>query len=210
MLNMIAAGSMALSLLAPMSTLTAASTDEVTAPEGVSVDVVTVNGSGCPAGWGVVTRSSGGTSFEITSPAYFAWAGGDADPTEFRRNCQISMQINKPQGLTYAVAQIESSGFAHLAPGASGVSRVSFYFQGMSPTTALSETFTGPMSGSWQTAPVVDSASLVYAPCDVDRNLNINTELRVSAGTSDPAVTSFMVRDPVTAFRLTWKRCIST
>jgi hypothetical protein len=56
-------------------------------------------------------------------------------------------------------------------------------------------------------------AALVFAPCGVQRNLNVNTELRVSAGTSDPtSTTSFMVMDSTdgslsTVYHLTWMQC---
>ncbi|MYY10947.1 DUF4360 domain-containing protein [Streptomyces sp. SID4919] len=52
----------------------------------------------------------------------------------------------------------------------------------------------------------------MWAPCGVKRNLNINTELRVSAGTSDRTRTSFMTVDSTdgsvnTIYHLAWQQC---
>ncbi|MBT8224662.1 MAG: DUF4360 domain-containing protein [Dactylosporangium sp.] len=210
MLNVVAVGSMVASLLAPTSALASTPTAEIMAPSEINVEVVTVNGSGCPSGQGTVIMSPDRASFRVFSPAYIAWVGGPASPTDFRQNCQLNLHVSRPQGLTYAVARIDSSGFAHLASGASGVSRLSLYFQGVSQTTTLTHTFAGPMTAPWSTTDTIGPDELNYAPCDADRNLNVNTQLRVIRGTSDPDVASLMVRDQITDFRLTWKSCPST
>jgi hypothetical protein len=55
--------------------------------------------------------------------------------------------------------------------------------------------------------------SVVYAPCGEQRLFNINTELRVSAGTSDPTkTTSFISMDSTdgsveTTYHFAWKTC---
>ncbi|BBJ44582.1 hypothetical protein SSPO_073000 [Streptomyces antimycoticus] len=51
-------------------------------------------------------------------------------------------------------------------------------------------------------------------PCGQDRNFNVNTELRVSAGTSSSGSTSFMAMDSTdggvsTIYHLAWKECSS-
>lgn len=207
MLNMIAAGSAVLSLLAPMSITQSVPDEEVVAPDGVKVKVIEVNGSGCPAGEGTVITSADGNSVRVTLPTYFAWDGGESGPTDFRKNCQYSLQVDRPAGLTYAVARITSSGFAYLAPGGSGLTKVSLYFQGLSATVSASHTFSGPKADTWQTVDTIEPASLGFAPCGTNRNLNVNTELRASLGTAPQSMNSLMVRDPLTTFRLTWKRC---
>jgi hypothetical protein len=46
----------------------------------------------------------------------------------------------------------------------------------------------------------------VFAPCGVERNLNVNTELRL---TSQPASADLntMVMDPSITLRLIWRAC---
>jgi hypothetical protein len=83
----------------------------------------------------------------------------------------------------------------------------------MSPTAYINHPFTGPISDDWQNTDITDVAALVYAPCGERRNFNINTELRVGAGTSDPTkTTSFIAMDSTdgnidTTYHFAWKKC---
>jgi hypothetical protein len=118
-----------------------------------------------------------------------------------------------PQGFTYAIAQADYRGFGHLENGATGLERANYYFQGQSQTAYVSHPFTGPLNDDWSTTDSVGIAALVFAPCGEKRNLNINTELRVSAGKSDPTkTTSFMSMDSTdgsinTVYHFAWKKC---
>lgn len=65
---------------------------------------------------------------------------------------------------------------------------------------------------NWQVTDSTDWAQLVWAPCGVQRNFNINTELRVAAGTSSASRVSFMTMDSTdgdisTVYHLAWKEC---
>jgi hypothetical protein len=196
-------GLVAAVLAATAAPATAAS---AAAPENASITVVTVNGSGCPAGEGSARLSPSRASFSITSPSYIAGAGGPTGPTDFRRNCQISLQFNGVEGWTYAISRITSTGFAYLPAGATGLSQVSFYFQGDSTTTRSSLALVGPLAEPWTATESFDEDALVWAPCNAQRNLNINTELRVTAG-SDPETASVLVRDSLTRGRIVWRQC---
>ncbi|MGV9942751.1 DUF4360 domain-containing protein [Streptomyces sp. NPDC003401] len=181
-------------------------------PDKIVIDVATVNGSGCPAGTAAVAVSEDNTAFTVTYSDYLAQAGGTSDPTAFRKNCQLSLVVHVPQGFTYAIAGADYRGFASLQPGASAVQRASYYFQGSSGTVFKNHTFNGAYNDSWQATDVTDWAQLVYAPCGIQRNFNINTELRVNAGTSAPGKVSFMTMDSTdgdisTVYHMAWKEC---
>ncbi|GHC74347.1 DUF4360 domain-containing protein [Streptomyces cinnamoneus] len=204
--------SAAVALLAtPFSSEAAA--EDVPPPDKIVIDVVSVNGSGCPAGTANVTVSPDNTAFTVSYSNYVAQVGVGAKPTDFRKNCQLGLNVHVPQGYTYAIARADYRGFAHLERGATGMERASYYFQGMSQTTSVSHRFAGPLSDNWQASDVTDAAALVYAPCGVQRILNVNTELRVSAGSSDPSTTnSFMAMDSTdgsvnTLYHFAWKEC---
>ncbi|MFE5868835.1 DUF4360 domain-containing protein [Streptomyces roseifaciens] len=190
-----------------------AATDGVPPPDRVVIDVMAVNGSGCPAGTAAVAVASDNTAFTVTYSKYLAQVGVGAKPTDFRKNCQLGLNIHVPQGFTYAIAKADYRGFAHLENGAVGMERASYYFQGMSHTTSVSHRFAGPLDDNWQTTDVTDAAEVVYAPCGAQRLLNVNTELRVSAGSSDPSnSTSFMEMDSTdgsvsTLYHFSWKEC---
>ncbi|MGC9667502.1 DUF4360 domain-containing protein [Planosporangium sp. 12N6] len=179
----------------------------------IVIDVATVNGSGCPAGTAAVAVSPDNTAFTVTYSQYIAQVGVGAGTTDFRKNCQLSLVVHVPQGFTYAIAKADYRGFAALEKGASGTERANYYFQGDSQTTSISHTFTGPLQDDWQATDEASTAQLVYAPCGALRNFNINTELRVSAGTSDTKkTTSFMTMDSTdgslsTIYHFHWKHC---
>jgi len=209
MLNVMAAAALALSVVvSPTSVDTTAAP-----PDQLTVEILTVNGSGCPAGTAAVAAAADKTAFTVTYSSFLAQVGVGASPTDFRKNCQLAIRVFYPQGFTYGIAQADHRGFGHLVRGATALQRANYYFQGTSATTHSSHSFAGPLSDNWQATDKTDVASIVYAPCGELRNFNINSELRVSAGSSNPATTtSFMSMDSTdgsvsTKFHFAWKRC---
>jgi hypothetical protein len=179
----------------------------------IVIDVITVNGSGCPAGTAAVAVSLDNTAFTVTYSNYLAQVGVGSIPTDFRKNCQLNILVHVPAGFTYAIASANYRGFASLAAGATGLERANYFFQGQAPTAFIQHPFAGPMEDDWQSTDTTDLAALVFAPCGVQRNLNINTELRVAAGTSDPTkTTSFLTMDSTdgqitTTYHFAWMQC---
>ncbi|GFH36851.1 DUF4360 domain-containing protein [Streptomyces pacificus] len=181
-------------------------------PDKIAIEIATVNGSGCAPGTAAVAVSQDNTAFTVTYSNYLAQVGGGASPVDFRKNCQLNLVVHVPQGFTYAVASADYRGFASLQSGATAVQKASYYFQGSPDTAAREHPYSGPYSDNWQATDNTEWGQLVWAPCGVQRNFNINTELRVNAGTSDPSTTSFMTMDSTdgeinTVYRLAWKEC---
>jgi hypothetical protein len=211
MLNAMAAAGLALSALVPQTF-----SDAAPPPPGkIVIDVATVNGSGCPEGTAAVAVAPDNTAFTVTYSKFTAQVGVGSTPTDFRKNCQLNLRVHVPQGFTYAIAQADYRGFAHLEKGATALERANYYFQGTSPTSYITHTFSGPFENDWQTTDTTDVAQLVYAPCGEERNFNINAELRVNTGTSDPkTTTSFISMDSTdgsinTTYHFAWKDCDS-
>lgn len=179
----------------------------------IVITVATVNGSGCPEGTAAVAVSPDNKAFTVTYSDYLAQVGVGSSPIDFRKNCQLSLVMHVPQGFTYAVASVDYRGYAYLEEGASGMSKASYYFQGSPETAEHSHTYDGAYNDNWQATDETDWASLVWAPCGELRNFNINTELRVDAGTSDTEeTTSFMTMDSTdgdvsTTYHFAWKTC---
>jgi hypothetical protein len=183
-------------------------------PGKITLDIKTINGSGCPAGTAdaAAVVSSDNTSFTVTYNNFVARTGGGASAIDQRKNCQINVLVHVPQGFTYAVAEADYSGFAHLAAGATALEQANYYFAGTAATARVPHTLTGPFDGQWQTKDATDVAALVYAPCAVDRNLNINAELRAGVGTSDKSYGSYIEMDTShasvsTVYQFAWKEC---
>jgi hypothetical protein len=219
MRRMVLVGGVVATLLASFMAASPASAtgylDLVVSPptDRIVIDVVTVNGSGCPANSWALAVSPDNTAFTVTYSKFLAQVGGDAQVPDFRRNCQLNLVVHVPQGFTYAIAQADYRGFASIARGASALERASYYFQGQSQTASVSHTLRGPLVDDWQTTDTTDLAALVYAPCGAERNFNINTELRIDKGTSNPAVNpSFINLDSIdgaidTIYQFHWARC---
>ncbi|KAF4407513.1 MULTISPECIES: DUF4360 domain-containing protein [Streptomyces] len=209
--GIIAAGGAAAALFASALSVQSAPVVEETPSVTAEVEVVTVNGSGCPSGTARVDVASDNASFSVTYSDYIAQVGLGGEPIDFRKNCQLSLQIDVPSGYTYAVLGLEHRGYTFLKKGATGLQRTEYYFQGDSDGVVHSRSFTGPYQGSWRTTDS-DSDDVLWAPCGDERNLNINTELRVNGGSSDNTTSpSFLAMRssglPDAAYQIAYKKC---
>ncbi|MFD4642931.1 DUF4360 domain-containing protein [Lentzea sp. NPDC058436] len=208
MLNAVAAALLASAIVIPPG-----APNETPPPDHITIDIVTVNGSGCPAGTAAVAVSEDNKAFTVTYSDYLAQVGVGARPTDFRKNCQLNLRVNVPQGFTYGIAQADYRGFAHLERGAYAIQKANYYFQGMSQNDSAQHRYNGPHSDDWQATDTTDVAAIVYSPCGEKRNFNINTELRVYPGSSNTATTtSFVSMDSTdgaidTTYRFSWKTC---
>jgi len=188
-------------------------TDEA-APSGkITVEVQTVNGTGCPgASTFTVDSSPDNTWFSVAYQKFAAKAGAGADPTQSRKNCQLVLLVKVPQGFTYAIAKVEYHGWANLASGASATVGTNYYFQGSTQTTRVSDDLAGPLKAAWSRTQSTPVESLVFAPCGVERDFNLNTELKVDPGTSDPQARSIISIGELdgkvkTLYHFAWKHC---
>jgi hypothetical protein len=213
--SVLAASVLAVAVLAGGSSASAALPDDaeevVAVPaEDVTVEVVTVNGSGCPAGTAFVRPLADNTGFTVRFSNYVAAVGGSAEPIDFRKNCQLSLLVHAPQGFTYAVARADYTGTARLANGASALQRANYYFQGSPVDNVSDHEFTGPLYSRWTASDTAEAASLVYAPCGEDKILNVNTELRVDNGASSASSSIRMTAASGgvnTIYHFAWKKC---
>jgi hypothetical protein len=177
------------------------------------IDVVTANGSGCPWGTADVSVSPDSKAFTVTYSAFTAQVGIGAKPIDFRKNCQLGLNVHVPQGFTYAIASTDYRGFAHLERGATAAQTSFYYFQGERQTSRSKHNFTGPIDGDWQRTDTLGIGSLAYLPCGEERYLNINTELRVNGGWSNTKkTTSMLTMDSTdgnldTVYHVAWKKC---
>jgi hypothetical protein len=192
------------------------------AQEGATVELVSVGGTGCKKDDFVVALSDDKTAFTVSYSNYTAAAGQGSRPQEGRKNCNLNVKVKVPNGITYGIAGADMRGYAFLAPEANGLAKVSFWFQGNPMTGFISHdiresSFSFPglhvdgyFDDNWETADATPFASIVWAGCSAQRNLNVNTELRASAPAT--ADYSFVTEDTtdislVTIFHLAFKPC---
>lgn len=210
MVNVFSVVGAALSLLAPFAVADPAYCDPPA--ERLTVQIVTVSGSGCPQGTSAISMSPDNTRFIVTNSAYIALAGLGARPLDSRKNCFLTVMIAPPSGYTYAVSRVEYQGYAHLEAGATARERGDFFFQGTRAAGYVSHEFVGPMDDEFFWDAPVDPSALTWLPCGEQRYLNLATELRVAVGTSDPtSTTSYITMDSTgwvfTGYHLVWSKC---
>jgi len=195
----------------PSAAFGAADADAVAPPGAqITLELQTVNGSGCPAGTATAWMLPDNTGFRINYGSFVASDGGSSSPTEFRKNCQVNLLVHIPQGFTFAIARADYWGRAHLEPGATALERSNYYFQGSSGNNYVDHGFSGPLNGNWRATDITATADLIYSPCGATRSLNINTELRVDAGySSSPSYISMRASDgeAYTIVQFQWKQC---
>ncbi|WUI00521.1 DUF4360 domain-containing protein [Spirillospora sp. NBC_00431] len=198
------AAAAAATIALPALTPTAAAADPP--PRGVTIDIATVHGSGCPIGTAAVALSHNNDAFTITRSGMRAEAGGTSAPANAQKTCQINLKVHVPQGYTYGIRAVEYNGTAHLEAGASGVVTASTYFQGNPNPQPRTKTIKGPFSGPWRV--VIPDENPIYSPCGEQRNLNLSAKVQVDPGTSDPSKPSYMTMDGDEVYAFSWKRCV--
>jgi hypothetical protein len=179
-------------------------------PGRVFFDIVSVSGTGCPAGTTAVSYSVSGDAFTLQHASFVAAVGVGASPVDWRKYCQVRLMVHPPAGYSYAITGVDHRGSISLAAGANAVERTSYYFAGQVQTALVTHQFLGPVSDDWQTSDQITIDSLGFSPCGAERELNVNTEVRVLAGTSNPAATTNSMTETETAadlYHLTWRRC---
>ncbi|PWK81500.1 uncharacterized protein DUF4360 [Lentzea atacamensis] len=170
-------------------------------PGPVTVEVVSVGGSGCPKGSTTVAMSQDNEAFTVTYSDFLVQGNGK----EAKKSCTIALKLNHAPGYTYGIAATDYRGFAHLTDGARGVVRNSYHFPGF-PTRNRMHTYQSPMSDNWQVTDRPDGVA--HGPCKDRKPLTIEAELKVTGKGN----TSFMTMDSTdsavsTTFRLSWKKC---
>ncbi|MFS8103139.1 DUF4360 domain-containing protein [Lentzea alba] len=185
-------------MLAAMALVAAA----VVPPGPVTVEVLKVSGTGCPAGTTTVAMSGDNQAFTVTYSDFLVQAKG----SEAKKSCTIELKLNHAAGYTYGIAATDYRGFAHLTDGARGTERNTYRFPGF-PTQHSTHTYNAPMSDNWHATDVPDKVQ--HGPCKDKKPLTIEAELKVNGKGS---ATSFMTMDSTdssvsTTFRVAWKKC---
>jgi len=165
---------------------------------GFSAKVLAANGSGCPQGSATITATTA-DSLTLSFPGYGAKRGGAASIAETRRNCVLVLDVSVPAGYTYALTSASLSGSANLAAGTTGRAITSYYFAGSADDAVTTQALA---SGQWSTPGTFDSA--VYAPCNAQRFLSVNTSVVLSG--ANTAESSISV-DPSTTLKLSLHQC---
>ena len=180
-------------------------------PPYVTIAGISYAGSGCPAGSVAESLSADLQAFTLIFDKYYAEVGPHTAFSQKRKNCQINVDLNFPQGWSYTVTQVDYRGYAYLEPGVSGLQKATYYFQGQLPSANQGSEFYGPFEGDYHARDTVGFGANVWSPCGARRSLNINSQVRLD-NRQNPSASGLLTTDSVdgtfeTKLTLQWRRC---
>jgi hypothetical protein len=184
----------------------------IPSPEGSYFADVIANGTGCPAGSWVTSISPDGQVFTTTFSSYEVQINDQVPDLTITRNCQISITLHSPGGLSYGVQSFFYSGYAFLEQGVTATQSARYYFQGNPVPSSNTNrvVLTGPYDQDFVFKDEVKTADTVWSPCGADRLLNIVTSLQVrnsSPKRSGYANLAALDGSTKLELRLAWKAC---
>jgi hypothetical protein len=200
-----------LSALSVAAVALSAATAQAEAPSWVTIRSVSYAGSGCPAGSVAENVAPDLTALTLLFDSYIAEAGPGVPFREKRKNCQINIDLNFPQGWSFTLFKADYRGYAALERGTTGEQVSTYYFQGDSSQTSLKSKFYGARDGDYLITDELLLAAQIWSPCGAKRSLNINTQVRVDNARNQHA-SALLTVDSVDAtlkhvYGIKWKRC---
>jgi len=181
-------------------------------PTGVRIRNLSWAGSGCPAGTVAWNVAPDAMAFTLLFDSYVAEIGPGLPLSLGRKNCQILVDLDFPQGWSYSVFTVDYRGFFNLDSGVSGIQQSNYYFQGELLTARLQTKLNGPKVGDYQIRDSLGLDALVWSPCGAQRALNINSSVYLENKSGNPNARGTMTTDSIDGkvtliYGLQWRRC---
>lgn len=153
-----------------------------TVPSGHEVEIKSISfaGTGCPAGTVAGQLSSDLTTLTLLFADYTAQAGSGISPREYRKNCQLNVKIQYPQGWQFSVFKADYRGYAYIPEGDTGTCKATYYFSGQTNQITSTMVIQGPFDDNYIKTDQFGIESTVWSPCGQEGMLNINSEVRIS------------------------------
>jgi hypothetical protein len=176
----------------------------------VTIEKLSVNGTGCRPDTAAVAVSPDNAAFTVSYSTYLAQAGVGSKNKDERRTCSLTIRLNVPANLTYAISAVDYRGFAHLEPGASATLSARYHFQGTGAPAYTVHAFASGFDDYWQVTDPA-GAGAAFGACGKDRKVDIDTELRALADRAD-APTSLIAMDSTdgeatSTYHLAYRNC---
>ncbi|RJQ66892.1 DUF4360 domain-containing protein [Pseudonocardiaceae bacterium YIM PH 21723] len=177
--------------------------DDPPPPGRLTANLITVNGSGCPAGASsvVVQEDKLGVSLRHDPPLLAV----PSSPTT--TNCHLVIKLNIPADYAFAIQPITHHGSAQLPKGATARLSSHAWLPGMADTMTTHR-FAGPYDQQFEVTDRHDPAAPVYGPCGGSQ-FTAKFELSVQAPAGSTARLQLGVEDfdRSTDYHLRWKKC---
>jgi hypothetical protein len=143
------------------------------------VQVLSVNGSGCPAGSADVTPAGQPAGLSTVRYRNFVVAGGDY------RSCVLTLSIAAPAGWTYLIPSVEYRARLKLGASATAGLATNMWLTGFDWTVHDDKQVAGPLDNLWTTTGAPGQP--MWAPCGESVNLTVAETVRVTGAPSDTA-----------------------
>jgi len=180
----------ALAVAAPADRVILDDGDAQPNPNEVFVHSISYGGSGCKQGTVGHSFSNDRKSFTLIFDEFVASSGPGVAATESRKNCQLNINMKLPNGFSYSVATFDYRGYVQLPKGATAEQKSIYYFQGETSQASAGTRFAGPISKDYLVSDAVPFGGMVWMPCGRIIPLNINAQVRLSAGAQQAQITT--------------------
>jgi hypothetical protein len=187
-------------------------TAAATAPDPGTVfirSVTSIGGSGCPQGTASASLSADQQSLNVSFSKFSASMGPGIPLTKARVACSIALDINVPQGFTFAISKVTNRGFVNIPSGVSAKVTSEFHMQGNPEEVAKSTTFTGAAKKEFLVTNSFNIQSINFSKCGIQRNAIVDTNLQLSGSRTKESTISIdgLNKAFTQLYRMTWRRC---
>lgn len=165
-------------------------------------------GTGCPSGSVSVTLSPDQTALSLLFDTYLVEAGGETGRSFDRKNCNVAIPVNVPQGLSVSIIAVDYRGFNQLPQGGRSTFNVEYFFAGGRGPT-FTRNFTGPLADEYLIHNELTAQATVWSACGASVNLRTNSSIRVTTQANRQALATVDSEDVSAAiiYSLQWRRC---
>jgi hypothetical protein len=175
----------------------------------IQLGIPSYGGSGCPGGSVAASLSPDSKNLSLIFDQFITEVGRSVGKTLDRKNCQISIPIHVPQGITVSIVAIDYRGFVSLPQGA--MARFSSeYFIGGSSGPRFSRDFLGAQDTDYLVTDTLGVIGQVWSACGASANLRVSTSMLVKTNRYNEDATATVDSADVSAgivYKLQWKRC---
>ncbi|KAI8893229.1 hypothetical protein BC833DRAFT_609098 [Globomyces pollinis-pini] len=178
-------------------------------PNQVYIKEITYGGTGCPANTVAIAMSEDRTTFTLIFDQFVASSGPGTTVTDFRKNCQVNVDLRYPSGFSYSIAQVDYRGYVNVPAGLTATQKSNYYFSGQQNQISAQSVFTGPYTKDYLVSDKIEIAKYVWSPCGSVARGNVNAQVRLEGNTSLAGqITVDSIDGKVKqTFGIIWKTC---
>ena len=182
-------------------------------PAYLRIRGLTDNGSGCPLGSVASNVSPDATAFTLIFDNYVAEAGPGVSLANSRKNCQLALDLDYPDGWSFSVVHLVYRGYVSLDPLVNALQKSTFYFQGSAAQESRETPFYGAQDTDFTVEDYIPTQQLIWSPCHVQRALNINSQVRLDTRSAARNARGLITTDSIDGetqaftYGLAWQRC---